>query len=62
MYWACVRVAFGLSAVLFAYSQCQRAEDLERQLAIEQDRSKPKLSCDFFQWIFSFDQQDKNKT
>jgi hypothetical protein len=62
VFWICVRVAFGISASLFAYTQWQRAEDLQQQLATALDNSQPKFACDFYQWFFAPTALDKAKT
>jgi hypothetical protein len=44
LFWACVRVAFIISALLALYGTWDRARDLQTQLTEANERSVPKLS------------------
>jgi hypothetical protein len=44
LFWSCTLIAFVISALLLTYAQYQRAEDADKQLNTERDRSVPKLS------------------
>ena len=42
LFSTCMWIALVISSLLLSYSQYQRAESLEKQLAEERDKSKPK--------------------